>query len=342
MSLIIAILLLGVFLASVLLDQAYRALPAKELKRRARSVQDNRASSVYKMASYGGSLEILLWLTGSISIGLLAVMTSKVSSWLVVGVILAASWVYVASRQYHSTSGRLWSLAAVLAPKVSWFLGHLQPILGRIAIRISKRDSHHNIFEKEDLVELLQKQIYKPHNRLNEADLKLATGALTFSDKKVADIMQASSDTKFVSPDEPIGPLLMDELHKSGGKYFPVVSNLKASQPEIIGTLYLKDIVMQQNQGKVADVMKREVNYINEACSLHQVLSAFIKAQTHMFVVTNSFEEKIGIVTIDRLLEQITGTVAADDDFDRYDNLLAVAGMDGGEQTPKQVEAAEA
>lgn len=340
MSIIITLLLVGVFLAAVILDQASRTLPAKELKRRARSGHDTQAANIYKMASYGGSLEALLWLVGSIAFGLLVIRAVNINSWLVVGVVLAASWIYAASRQYHHVGGRLWRLAAGLAPKVSWLLSHLQPVLGRVNLHSHKRDAHQNIFEKEDLVELLQKQIYKPHNRLSEADLKLAAGALTFSDKKVADIMQASADVKFIARDEPVGPLLMDELHGTGSKYFPVVVSPKAAQPEIVGTLYLKDIVMNADHAKVADIMKREVNYINEACSLHQVLNAFIKAQTHMFVVTNNFEEKIGVITIDKLLEQITGTQSHDDDFDRYDNLLAVAGMDGSDQPEKQPEAA--
>lgn len=327
------------FLTAVVLDQASRALPPKELKRRARSGHDSHAADIYKMASYGSSLEILLWLVGSISIGILVIMTANFNSWLAVGMVLAATWIYAASRQYHHVGGRLWQVAAAVAPKASWILSHLQPLLGRLKLHSPKNDIHLSIFEKEDLVEALQKQIYKPHNRLSEADLKLAAGALTFSDKKVADIMQAGADVRFIGRDEPIGPLLMDELHGTGSKYFPVVVNPKASQPEIVGTLYLKDIVMNADHAKVSDVMKREVNYINEACSLHQVLSAFIKAQTHMFVVTNNFEEKIGVVTIDKLLEQITGKQSQDDDFDRYDNLLAVAGMDGSEQSQKQPEA---
>lgn len=342
MSFIIIVLLTGLFLSSVVLDQAYRALPAKELKRRARSGRDKYASNIYKMAGYGQSLEILLWITGSIALGLLVVMAASVSGLLAIGIVLAASWIYAVSRKYHAVGGSLWKMSSSLAPNVSWVLSHLQPVLGRIAVKTKKADGHHNIFEKEDLVELLQKQIYKPHNRLSEADLKLTAGALTFSDKKVVDIMQASNDVKYVGQDELIGPLLMDELHKSGSKYFPVVTSTKPAQPEIVGTLYLKDIIMNDKEQKISEVMKREVNYINEACSLHQVLSAFIKAQTHLFVVTNSFEEKIGVITIDRLLEQITGQPQAEDDFDRYDSLLAVAGMDPNEQPQKQPEAQQA
>lgn len=340
MSILVTVLALGIFLASVILDMAHRALPAKELKRRARGGHDLSASKIYKMAVYGSSLEILLWISGSAALAVLVVMAAGASSWLAVGVILAASWVYTASRSRHRASGKLWGVAASLTPVASWILSHLQPLLGRLALKTSDVGYHHNIFEKEDLVEVLRSQIHKPNNRLSEDDLKLAVGALTFSDKKVSDVMLAAPEVKFVARDEPIGPLLMDELHKSGGKYFPVVTNLKASQPEIIGTLYLKDIVMNAEQGKVGDVMKREVNYINESCSLHQVLGAFIKAQTHMFIVTNSFEEKIGVITIDRLLEQITGKPSAEDDFDRYDSLLAVAGMDGDKPPLKQVEPA--
>lgn len=342
MNIFAAVLLTLVFLVSIMLDQAYRALPLKELKRRARSGHDAPAGQIYKMASYGTSLEILLWLTGSISVGLLIIMAAGVTNWLALALALAASWVFIASRHYHGVGSRSWRLASVLAPHISTLLSYLQPLLGRLALHSRRQEPHHNIFEKEDLVELLERQIYKPHNRLSDADLKLAAGALTFSDKKVVDIMQAATDVKFVSRYDDIGPLLMDELHQSGGRYFPVVTNAKVAKSEIIGTLYLKDIIGYEGQGKVGDVMKHEVNYINEAYSLHQVVNAFVKTQAHIFIVTNSFEEIIGVVTIDKLLEQITGQPVTDDDFDRYDNLLAVAGLETDQPPQKQAEPAEA
>lgn len=333
MSIIIAILLSGLFLTSILLDKAYRALPAKELKRRVRSGHDQYAAKVFKMASYGRSLEVLLWAAGSLSLGILVLMAAKISGLFAIGLIFAASWLFVASRHYHAVGGKMWRLAAALAPKASYILSHLQPVLGRLAQRQKYGSGHYDIFEKQDLIDMLQDQAVRPHNRIAEADLKLAIGALTFSEKKIADVMQPAADALFVSKDDTIGPLLMDELHKSGAKYFPVVENAKKSQPNIVGTLYIKDIVGHEDYGRVADIMKREVNYINEAQGLHQVLGAFIKTQTHMFIVTNSFEEIVGVITIDKLLEKITGELKQEDDFDRYDNLLAVA---GGQQDSRQ------
>lgn len=339
MNIIVLMLLVGLFLASIALDQAYRALPLKELKRRARAGRDHRAAAIYKMYSYGASLQILLWLAGSVSAGLLTIKAASASTWLGLLVVIAASWLFVASRHHSGINSFSWKLAAALAPPVSTLLSYLQPLLGRLALRLHPAESHYHLFEKEDLLDLLQRQAHKPANRVAESDLKLAVGALTFSDKKVVDIMQPGSSVRFVGRNEDIGPLLMDELHQTGNKYFPVVENPKAAKPEIIGSLYLKDIIMNAANTKVSDVMKREVCYINEACSLHQVLAAFIKAQAHIFIVTNSFEEIVGVITIDKLLEQITGQTAADDDFDNYGNILAVAGLDPDQPLPKQAEA---
>ena len=50
---LIFIVLAILFLAALLLNRAYRALPMPELRRRARGRQDKQAMAIYKAASYG-------------------------------------------------------------------------------------------------------------------------------------------------------------------------------------------------------------------------------------------------------------------------------------------------
>jgi CBS domain containing-hemolysin-like protein len=63
---------------------------------------------------------------------------------------------------------------------------------------------------------------------------------------------------------------------------------------------------------------------VHEDFTLYQALQAFLKTKHHLFLVVNSFEELVGILTIEDVLEQMIGKPIVDE-FDRYDDLRAVA-----------------
>jgi Mg2+/Co2+ transporter CorC len=56
----------------------------------------------------------------------------------------------------------------------------------------------------------------------------------------------------------------------------------------------------------------------------YHFLQAFLKTKRHLFIVVNGFEEVIGIVTIEDVIEQIIGQPIMDE-FDQYQDLRAVA-----------------
>jgi CBS domain containing-hemolysin-like protein len=202
----------------------------------------------------------------------------------------------------------------------------LHPVLGRLT-RQKKPVlmEHSHIYEKEDLLELLERQKRQADNRLSQDELNLTHGALTFGDKKVSDIMVPRKKVRMVSASEPIGPLLMDELHKSGLKRFPVVREISRSNcPEIIGMVELNDLVEHAAKGKVKDLMKPEAVYVNEDQNLRQALAAFLKNQTHVLMVKNNFEEFVGTLAIEDLMEQILGQPIEEGSLDEQD-LQAMA-----------------
>ena len=115
--------------------------------------------------------------------------------------------------------------------------------------------------------------------------------------------------------------MLMGELHTSGHSRFPVY---EAKKDNIVGVLYLHDLVATKQSGVVRTVMRRKVTYVHEEFTLYQTLQAFIKTKQHLFVAVNSFEEYVGIITIEDVLERVIGKLIVDE-FDTYDDLRAVA-----------------
>jgi CBS domain containing-hemolysin-like protein len=116
----------------------------------------------------------------------------------------------------------------------------------------------------------------------------------------------------------------MAELHKSGFSRFPVTGDKKG---EIVGTLYLRDLVAAKAGGPVSGLMSKKVYYVNEEKPLQHVLDAFLKTKHHLFIVVNEFEEIAGIITIEDVIEQVLGKAIVDE-FDKFDDMRAVAALE--------------
>lgn len=323
-SLILGLLCALVALSFLSLLKTYQHIPAKEVKRMARA-GDQTARMLYKPIAYGTSLSTMLWIIIGIAIALsIVLLANSLPFWaalLCAAVVIWGGFAWLPSGDLSNMG--VW-LARKGAEPLAWILGRLHPILSRIIAFVRKHRHvvfHTGLYEKSDLVELLQAQKDQPDNRIAPGEIELLTHALSFGDKLVSDVLIPKRVVDTVSADETIGPVLTDELHKSGHSRFPVYDG---KRDNIVGILYLRDLIMNKKTGSVRSVMKPHLSYVHEDFTLYQTLEAFIKTQQHLFMVVNEFEEFVGIITIEDVIEQMVGKVIMDE-FDTYEDLRAVA-----------------
>lgn len=321
------VLLALVFLKAVLLYKLYNSISALELKRLAKA-GDKRAGQLYKVANYEAGLDVLLWILGTASGAGLFIWSARTNWLLAAAVLVAAAFIiiWLPAPRWNGWAG---GLAALSAKYQAGLLSFLNPLLSRIGTWLppaSRVHLHTGLYEKQDLLDLLNKQNTQSGNRIDESDLKIAFGAISFGDKLVRSVMTPRRKMRLVSAGEAVGPMLMDELHKTGHSRFPVVkeASAKNANPDIIGTLYLKDIISMDAGGKVKDYARKDVYFINEDSNLRQALAAFLKTHHHLLIVVNNFEEIVGVISMEDVFEQIIGR-PINDEFDNYDSLRAVA-----------------
>lgn len=322
---ILGLLLATVTLVLLVIQRVYSLIPTRELKRQARR-GDNEAQSLYRAAAFGPNLRVFL--TGlALVFGMLSMvcLSGSVGIWLAMIVFVlgigVGGLVLMPLGDVSETS--LW-LAKKTAPTTGWLLERLQPatdFLLHFVRRHGPVTIHTGLYEKEDIVELLERQKGQSNSRISTSEITLLQHALTFGDKTVSDAMIPKRIVTEVSVGDTIGPVLMGELHDSGYSRFPVYEGKKDN---IVGMLYLHDLVMAKRSGTVQSIMREKVTYVHEDFTLHQTLQAFIKTKQHLFVVVNSFEEYVGIITIEDVLEKVIGKLIVDE-FDQYDDLRAVA-----------------
>lgn len=280
-----------------------------------------------KLFHYHASVKWLAWLGGVLSATVLFGRAYSKYWWLASLLVLVVSAVLF---MWHpkENGGWNWRYCALLATPLIKVFTYSEPVLSKTEWLTNKLwpvTLHAGIYEKQDLANLIVVQKDQAENQIPETDLRIAYGGLMFGDIRVGQVMTPARKVKTVESNASISPHLMDEMHASGFSRFPVITGGGSFiSKDVVGTLYLRDLVKNSKLGSVADIMERDAAFINEASSLRQALDACIKTHHHLLIVVNSFEEVVGVVSIEDVIEQIVGTKILDE-FDQYDDLRAVA-----------------
>jgi CBS domain containing-hemolysin-like protein len=311
---------------SASLMRTFKSISTKELRRRSR-MGDKNSKKLYYPASHAEALRFVLWGLLALSFSLLFIFLDRnLDWWLALPLSIGLVWFAFAWMPSGKPTRFGWRLAVFLAPTLNKVLEISQPINSRLIIllrRYGRLHIHTGLYEKDDLIELIKSQAHQPDNRIDTEELKIAIGALSFADKIVRDCMTPRRVMKTVRSDEVIGPVLLDELHSSGFSRFPVL-DAASSREKYAGTLYFRDLAERHHGGTVRGVMSERISYVNEEQSLLNVLEASIKTHNHLFMVVNNFEEVVGVISLEDVVEQIIGRKIVDE-FDEYEDLRATA-----------------
>ena len=310
---------------SMLLIKELEALPILERKRRART--DTAHKQLYALRAHGLEAYVLLWGLMIISLCSFVAATIRAFSPLVSAVLIILILGIQFGWLWHARWRLPINLAALCARLVEKLATWFAPVLRQIAkivrpLLVPSRDAH-MVYEKADLLQYIHTLRRNADIRIPADDLKLVENSLTYADKHISAYMTPRRMVQTISADEQVGPVLLDELHKSGFSRLPVFSG---AEDNIVGTLHVKDLLDVKDGKTIAQVMQRKAYYVHEDLSLAHALKAFLKTKCHLFMVVNQFQEIVGVITIEDVLEQIIGQPIVDE-FDQYDDLRAVAAL---------------
>jgi CBS domain containing-hemolysin-like protein len=94
-------------------------------------------------------------------------------------------------------------------------------------------------------------------------------------------------------------------------QYSRVLLTKERSVDEVAGYLYSKDFLIDPAASKLPDLtsVRREILFVPETQSLHDVLRAMQRAQIPIAVVVDEYGGTSGIITMEDLLEEIVGEI---------------------------------
>lgn len=270
-----------------------------ELRRR-KAAGDTRAADTLKreelralMGALGTPLKGLLAVTYLLAVIYLLGMPKGVAV-VIVSVVLHARIIHLsavrtlASKLYVRSEPRLARFVAKYEAVFRFMTGKTP--LSRWAAPLG---SH------EELAHLLEVS-----HIFSDEDKKLLQKVLRFSDLTVGDIMTKQSDVVAVSPSTLLGPLVLDDLHKTKHEIFPVKKG-----DAVVGLLDIRDHVALRRKESVyvRDVMLGGVVHIAKTEPLDEALKVLMAAKQPYLIVTDSDERVVGLLGLGDVIRALTG-----------------------------------
>lgn len=143
---------------------------------------------------------------------------------------------------------------------------------------------------------------------LNEDEKHLLIGSLRFEEKLVGDIMTPRNKMYTIAKNEILGPLVLDDLHRSGHDSFPVMNGGGAD--DIVGILRLRDVqtldTTRKHTAKVETAMDPDVRFVSAEDSLTSALNLLLVAQHHMLIVLDG-QTIVGLITLSDIIKTLFG-----------------------------------
>lgn len=171
----------------------------------------------------------------------------------------------------------------------------------------------------EDLVWLLRKL---PESVLTGEEKRRIGAAMSFETRQVRDLMVARDEMTLVYENDFLGPLMLDQLYKSGQLHFPVMG----AQGQVVGVLHTEALnkLEVRETDRARNYLDEKLYYLRDDYSLEQAFAAVLRTNCYFFLVVNRMGTVVGMLSFNRMIEELTGKVP-EDTFAADDDLMAVA-----------------
>ena len=169
----------------------------------------------------------------------------------------------------------------------------------------------------------LQHLVAESDGVLTSEEKKLIVNSLSFNDQLVRTAMTPRDLINSIKKSEFLGPLTLNELHKTGHSKLPVITS---DIDHIVGILHLEGLLaLDIKRSTTAEkAMEPKVYYIHQDQTLQHALSEFLTTRHYLIIVINESRETVGLLTLTDVVEALIGRKIVDE-FGSHDNIRTVA-----------------
>lgn len=316
--------LLTIFVGTMLVIVAgvspiHSELSLFELTRRSKTGSKTAEKALAREESLG-DIESLLRVIGALLLVLFVLLAVVTFGW-VIGIIVAV----VVALEYGAIARisfvKKWS-SAIYGRSEDLLLRFTKkaPLLFTL-LRTTSRiyEGHSRIDSREELQYLVDEST----GVLSTDEKRLITHSLNFGDRLVSSVMTPRSMINSIKKSEFLGPLTLDDLHRTGHSRLPVIHG---DIDHVVGILHLKNLLtLDIKRSTTAEkAMDPKVYYVRQDQTLQHALAAFLRTHHHLFIVVNEYRETVGLLALEDVIEALIGRKIIDE-FDAHEDLRAVA-----------------
>lgn len=317
---VLLVLLSGLFSGLTL---GFLSLSKTDLERK-KALGDKNAEKIYSVRKKGNLLLCTL-LIGNVAVNsalsiFLAELDSLMSGF-IAGVIATSLIVIFGEIIPQAIFSRY---AMKIGAKFVWlvkiFIIIMFPIAAPIAWILDETldEEIATIWSRAELEEIIKQHEDSSKSDIDESEERILLGALSFSKKRVEDIMTPRTVVLAYDEDTILDEKKLKEISEQGFSRIPIYKN---NIDNISGLLFIKDLVGIEGNIKVCEVFKRG-KYITVTINekMNNLFETFKREKVHIAIVIDEFGGFEGVVTLEDIIEEILD-VEIMDETDKIENL---------------------
>ena len=173
--------------------------------------------------------------------------------------------------------------------------------------RIRKKSHTLSMSDLSDAIDLTVGESITDHEK------KILKGIATFGETEATEIMQSRVNITAIDASANYTEVLQTVL-ESGFSRIPVY---KESLDEVVGILYIKDLIPHLNKPVFQDWISllRPPFFVPENKKINDLLQEFRQKKNHLAIVVDEYGGTSGIITLEDIIEEIVGDIS--DEFDK-------------------------
>lgn len=289
------------------------SLDKNELKRKM-ALGDKRAAKVYSVRQ-NGNLLLCTLLLGNVAVNsALAIFLGDITSGALAMLITTALIVIFGEIIPQAASVRY---GLIIGAKTVWlvkfFMFILYPLVWPLAKALDKvlGEEVPTIYSKRELIKIIEEHEDWPQSAIDADEERIIKGALTFSDKKVSEIMTPRKKVFGLKGEMILNDDLMRIIKKKGHTRLPIYGK---NNHYVEGVLYVKDLIGLDEEIEVKRLCrKRHLLRVSQDMKLDELLNKFIKYKLHLAIVENTQHEFVGVATLEDVIEEVLNVEIVDE-----------------------------
>ncbi len=293
------------------------SLDKSELERKI-ALGDKLAKKVYSVRR-DGNLLLTTLLLGNVAVNsTLAIFLGDLTSGLV-GMLVTTGLIVVFGEIIPQAVSVRYGL--VIGARTVWlvkfFMFILYPICRPLAWALDKALGKEmpTIYSKRELIKIIEEHEDAPQSAIDEDEERIIKGALTFSDKKVSEIMTPRKKVFGLKGEMVLNDDLIRAIKKTGHTRLPVYGK---NNLYVEGVLYVKDLIGLDKPLKVKRLCRASrLLKVSQDMKLDKLLNKFIRQKLHLAIVENTQHEFVGVVTLEDVIEEVLNMEIVDETDNR-------------------------